>query len=194
MDKVKLNIQQEEKVFDQTQDIDGVQIAVCSVIPERDKEIMAQRLAFAGIILDDNNGAVILPYDAYKTDAMIILDMCTNVDIDWVESAEDRDTLVDYLNKHHVIHHIERVCPSVSQAKHIAYAMIEGLKEQHEKSHSVINRIMEMFSGDMNANAAFESATSSPEALAMMRKLGQKNNVIKFNGNDILNLSKRPVD
>ena len=110
MKKVKFDIPQYEKKYDKEIKVGDVKVAVCQRLSEREKEVTAQRIAYAHLITDKEDNVAFEPYNSQQTEDIIILDTYTNIDIDWIETDNDRDEFLSFIYENEVM---DKVKPAV---------------------------------------------------------------------------------
>ncbi len=195
MEKVKFDIPQYEKKYDVEVEVAGKKIMVCSRLLEDEKELTAQRLAFAHLIMDEKAGVAFEPYNSQQTEDIIIIDTYTNIDVDWIETDEDKDNFLNFIYANDVMRTVRPLCDDLSDVLTMCFYIVEATIEKFNMKYSPVNRLIKMFIGETGENMSFEEMLENPEAIEFMSKMSKQKQATEHTKIDtgMLNFAKKDI-
>lgn len=195
MDKVRFDIPKYEKVYDVEIDVAGKLVNVCSRLSEEEKEHTAQRLAFAQLIMDEDSGVAFEPFNSKQMEDIIILDTYTTIDVDWINTEEDKNSFLQFIYSNDVMDAVRPVCKDLNDVMNMSCYIVEASRLKFERQYSPVNRLIRMFVGEEGENMSFESMLENPDAIEFMSKMSKEKQKVDSPklGNGILNFSKKDI-
>ncbi len=196
MKKVKFDIPQYEKKYDKEIKVGDVKVAVCQRLSEREKEVTAQRIAYAHLITDKEDNVAFEPYNSQQTEDIIILDTYTNIDIDWIETDNDRDEFLSFIYENEVMDKVKPLCKDLDAVVKMSQLIVDASMSKFKEETSLVNKFLHVLLGDPSGQSSFGDIIDSPEVLGFMNRMSKEKNAGKAGTIDtgMFNLSKKNID